>query len=102
MSNPTKELKCEICLKPALGVASSRVGAMSYAICKECIEKGREPWGTLVGGLCGCRPHTVVEGVLEHIIRPTCEFYGKTEEEFWKEVIKLEDEFAEYMEKENE
>ena len=36
-------LKCEICQKPALGVYSSALGAVSIAICKRCVDMNAEP-----------------------------------------------------------
>lgn len=37
------KLSCDCCGKEAIGVASSSVGAISFAWCKECINQGAEP-----------------------------------------------------------
>jgi hypothetical protein len=36
-------LTCDVCGQPALGVASSCVGAISWAFCRECINQQAEP-----------------------------------------------------------
>jgi hypothetical protein len=95
-NHPGKDLKCEVCGKPAIGVCSSPLGAISHAFCKECLEKERQPWSTLIGGLYGCSKDNVAEWILPHI-KATCEFYNKTECEMWKEVAKLEEEYEDYM-----
>lgn len=40
MSDP---LSCNVCNKPAIGVASSSFGAVSWAFCAECMNKPAEP-----------------------------------------------------------
>lgn len=37
------DLICTVCGRSAIGVASSVLGAMSFAYCKECLEQGAEP-----------------------------------------------------------
>lgn len=90
------DLKCEICGNPAIGVGASTFGAISHAMCRECVEAGREPYSTLVGGSYGLRQDTVVEGYSDWI-KSTLEYYGKTEAQFWADVKKLEDQYDEYM-----
>jgi hypothetical protein len=89
----TKTPKCEICQKPALGVCSSRMGAISHAYCEECIKAQREPWTTLVGGLFGVSRDDCADWV-RPVIEATCKFYEKTEDELWNEVKKLEKEYV--------
>ena len=98
---PLSELKCEICKKPAVGVCSASIGAISHAYCQECIEAGREPWSTLVGASYGLTRESVAEWFIP-TIEATCAFYKKTVDEFWAEVKKLEDEYDAYMKAEYE
>lgn len=37
------DLKCNVCQRPAVGVASSSLGAVSWAFCSECAHKPAEP-----------------------------------------------------------
>ena len=88
------ELKCEICKKPAAGVASSPMGAISHAYCTECLHEDREVWTTLIGGLIGLEPGETAEWVKPRI-QATCKFYNKTEQELWDEVKKFTIEYYE-------
>ena len=36
-------LNCDVCGRPALGVACSSVGGISYAYCEECLKNFAEP-----------------------------------------------------------
>ena len=90
-----KEPTCEICGKPAAGVASSRMGAISHAYCLDCLHNDREVWSTLVGGLFGLSPDTVADWV-KPIIESTCKFYGRTEEDLWSEIRRLEEDYDAY------
>lgn len=38
-------LVCDVCGRPAKGVACSSTGAVSYAYCEECLEHNAEPEG---------------------------------------------------------
>lgn len=35
--------KCDVCGKPAIGVCSSSFGAVSWSLCRECVNKPAEP-----------------------------------------------------------
>lgn len=97
LSTDIKKRKCEICNKnDAAGVASSKLCPISHAYCGECISANREVWTTLVGGLFGCNKDFVSEWI-RPIIKATCEFYGKTENELWAEVDRLEKDYEEYI-----
>lgn len=37
------ELECNVCGKPAVGVASSALGAISFAFCVDCLKQPAEP-----------------------------------------------------------
>lgn len=40
----TDMLKCDVCGQPAIGVASSSFGAISFAFCETCVRKPAEPF----------------------------------------------------------
>lgn len=87
-------LKCEICKRSAVGVASSPMGAISHAYCSECIQLNREVWSTLVGGLFGVHNKEGCAEWVYPIIKATCKFYNKTEDDLWAEVKQLELDYA--------
>lgn len=88
-----RPLLCEVCNKnEAAGVASSVFGAISHAYCHDCVLSEREVWSTMLGGLCGVQRGDVADWA-KPIISATCAFYGKTEDEFWAELAKLEEEY---------
>jgi hypothetical protein len=95
------ELKCCICKQPAIGVACSPFGAISSAYCADCLQSGREQWSILVGGLYGC-PREDVHDAVRYVIKVTCEFYKKTEDEFWQEVKELAEDLAAYEKEHDE
>lgn len=99
-------LKCEICGKEACGVASSSMGPISHAYCRECLQLGREVYGTMVGGLYGCLPHdnptgaglkaAVHEG-LHETIEATLTFYTKTWDDLAADIRSLEEDYDRYF-----
>lgn len=89
-------LKCEVCGKLANHVFASCLGPISHAYCVECIQAGREVWTTLVGGLFSLTRETVGEWI-KPIIKATCEFYGKTEDDLWRDIEDYNKSFDEYM-----
>lgn len=96
MPEGSDELRCNVCGEPAIGVAASPLGAISSAMCRECLELGRQPWHVLIGCLMGCERGEVAEWVLP-IIEATLTFYNKTEDEMWDEVQLAVDEYEECM-----
>ena len=41
--------KCDVCGKaPSIAVCSSAFGGISFGYCKECLEKGAEPYSAMV------------------------------------------------------
>lgn len=86
---------CDICNGRAVGVTSSVLGAISFAICEDCATSNRQPWAVLVGGLYGTSKENVGDWV-KPIIEETCAFYKKTEDELWAEVKRLEEDFENF------
>lgn len=93
----SEQLSCNVCDKPALGVCCSVMGPISHAYCRECLELGRQPWNTLVDGLIGCSRDDVMDAV-QPIIEATCKFYGRGEDELWREVAESTQDFITAME----
>ena len=90
--NVPEALTCEICKKPAIGVASSCMGPISHAYCRECLVARREVWTTLVAGLIGCEKGDVADWA-KPTIAATLEFYKKTEDDLWREVKELAEDY---------
>lgn len=90
------EKKCDICGSTEdVIVCCATAGAVSHAYCKVCMEANRECWGTLVGGLMGVAGPDDVSDSFKPIIKATCEFYGRTEDELWEAVSRAENEYCE-------
>lgn len=96
MSEPP-ELRCEVCSKPAAGVRSSSMVAVSFAYCQECIEATREPYCAVVGGLMGTGgdPDRWAAWVTT-VIEPTLAFYGKTLQDLKADILKSEADYDRY------
>lgn len=89
--------KCEVCgSDDVIGVASSSMGAISLSWCLDCAQSNREPWHVLVGGLVGLKKGEEHEGI-RCVIEETCAFYGKTEDQLWEEVQKMDSALDAYM-----
>lgn len=76
--------KCAVCgKKTEVYVASSSIGAVTYAYCADCLRANVEPWEDLVYNcaVCGPYPESVNEW-FRGIVRDTCKYLGKSEEEF--------------------
>lgn len=91
-----ESLKCQVCGEPAKGVASSGIGAISFAYCQECLNVGAEPFGAVVALLsmiggdenAGENLHAMIEATLQRV--------GKTKEELDAAVQKAIQEEAEF------
>jgi hypothetical protein len=99
MCDKCPELECEVCGKLAVGVCSSVFGAISNALCEECLRIGREPYGNLVGGLSGIDSIEGLADWAKEAIKPTLEFYDKTIEDVFADIKRNDDDFEEYMRK---
>jgi hypothetical protein len=83
------ELKCDCCGKPAIEVAGSTMGAVSFAYCKECIKNGIEPYWAIISYIfCGCKTFDDMNDTYKEIVRKNLDFYGKTIEEFNQDLKK--------------
>jgi hypothetical protein len=91
-------LNCEICDKEAKGVGASMLGPISHAYCTECLVEEREVWSTLIAGLFELNNQTIAD-FMKPIIKATCKFYNKTEDEMWKEVEEAEQAYYDYMDR---
>lgn len=79
---------CDVCGEPAIGVASSALGAISFAFCRPCAVAGAEPYSMLVWAIAECGGQArVVQEVLD-MIPPTLERSKHTREEFDADVLK--------------
>ncbi len=80
--------KCAVCGKQTeVYVASSSIGAVTYAYCEDCLRAGAEPWSDLVFNCAICGPYPEsVNTQFRETVRNTCRHLGKTEEEFQADV----------------
>lgn len=93
--------KCDVCGKEAeTVVCCSSCGAVSYAYCQECLNAGREPYDALVGmGLIyGC----INKSYRKQILLPSLRFFGKTIEEFNADVEKMDQEYYDWFQHQDE
>ena len=84
------DLVCDVCGKPARIVAASAYGPISYAFCDECLKKGLEPYKGVVAYIAcaGHFPDDINEEYRADV-RRMLPLWGKTEEEFIKDVEKV-------------
>lgn len=82
-------IECDVCGKPARIVAASAYGPISYAFCDECLKKGLEPYKGVVAYIAcaGHFPDDINEEYRADV-RRMLPLWGKTEEEFIKDVEK--------------
>ena len=79
--------KCDVCGKEAeTFVACSSCGAISFAYCSECLNRGLEPYDALVG--MGLTSDVINKSYKEQILLPSLRFHGKTVEEFDADVTR--------------
>lgn len=87
---PAPVNRCDVCGKPAVCVAASAYGPISYAFCAECLQKGLEPYDGVVSYIAcaGHFPDDIREDYRADV-RRMLPLWGKTEEEFVKDVEKV-------------
>lgn len=98
---------CEVCNNnEPVGICSGASGPVSYAICKECLALGAEPYGYLVAYISGAGDANMTKDCIAPeyyaVIERTCERAGKTEEEFWRDVRKAAAEYDAYCSRQEE
>ena len=88
--------KCDVCGKEAetVGCCSSCGGA-SFAYCQECLSAGREPYDALVG--MGLIYDCINKTYKQKILLPSLKFYNKTIEEFNADVMKMDEEYYDWL-----
>lgn len=93
--------KCNVCGKEAeTFVVCSSCGAISFAYCAECLNGGREPYDALVG--MGLTSDMINKPYKEQILLPSLRFHGKTIGEFNADVIKMDEEYYDWLQHQDE
>jgi hypothetical protein len=90
--------KCDVCGKDdIIYVCASSMGAVSFGYCKECLQKGLEPYGAMVAYIsCAGRfPEDINEEYQKHV-RHILKELGISEEKFINDVNKSIKEMDEY------
>ena len=79
---------CNVCGKEAeCRSVCSCFGAESYAICKDCLESGKEPYKSMVHYIaCAGRFPEEINHAYQAIVRRQLELHGVSEEKFIKDV----------------
>lgn len=96
-----ESLECDVCGEPAIGVASSSLGAISFAYCRRCVMVNAEPYGMLVGVLAMNGGRSEMAPWVANVVSGTLSVVGKTveeldndvkveEERFWREMIEMD------------
>jgi hypothetical protein len=88
--------ECDICGGSAVGIVSSTMGAISFAICGACSCTSSEPWTIVVGGLIGMRRDNIAPKA-QSVNHATSEAYDRTEDQLWAEVAEMDRQYDEYM-----
>lgn len=93
--------KCDVCGKEAETiVCCSSCGAISFAYCPECLNAGREPYDALVG--MGLTSDILNNTYKQKILLPSLNFFGKTLAEFNEDVKKMDDEYYDWLQHQDE
>lgn len=93
--------KCDVCGKETeVIVVCSTCGAISFAYCDECLNAGREPYDALVG--MGLTSDCLNKTYKQNILIPSLNFYGKTIAEFNEDVIKMDEEYYDWLQRQDE
>lgn len=86
---------CDVCGRETdIVVAASSCGPVSLGYCKNCLERGLEPYGFLVNyiAMAGDWPDDINE-TYQRIARKNLAFYGKSEGEFAADVKRARESF---------
>lgn len=93
--------KCDVCGKEAeTFVACSSCGAISFAYCTECLNAYREPYNALVG--MGLTSDCMNKTYKQQVLIPSLKFHGKTLEEFDADVIKMDEDYYDWLQRQDE
>jgi len=87
--------KCDVCGKEEeIYVRSSTMGAISFAYCKDCLQKGLEPYNAVVAYIScvGRFPDDINENY-QNYVRNILKELGISEEQFIKDVDKMNAEY---------
>lgn len=93
----TDQLKCDVCCDDAVGVASSRCGAISFAYCKRCLSVGAEPYGALVAMLAVIGGRDNAAPWVDNVVKGTLSVVGKTVEQLDADVAVEDERFMREM-----
>ena len=93
--------KCDVCGKEAeIFVVCSSCGPISFAYCQECLNAGREPYDALVG--MGLPSDCMSTTYRQQILLPSLSFFGKTLAEFDEDAMKMDKEYYEWLQHQDE
>lgn len=90
--------KCDVCGKESkVVVCASSMGAISYSYCKECLNKGLEPYKGMVAYIsCAGKFPDDINSTYANKIRMNLKELNKTEEEFIADCDKSNEEFEQW------
>jgi len=83
--NPLKDVKCECCGAPAIGVASTSI-PYSAAYCQSCAEAGYDPYWVLVSNTAMCNGLENTNEEWQKHVKIGLVFYDKSLDQFNTEV----------------
>lgn len=88
--------KCNVCGKETnLPSCCSACGGVSFVYCAECLTARREPYNALLG--MGLYSTEINEDFKQQILFPSLKFYGKTVEQFDKDITELNESFDRWV-----
>ena len=93
--------KCDVCgQETEVFVVCSSCGAVSFAYCARCLRNGFEPYNALVG--MGLYSDEISQSFKQQILLPSLQFHGKTLEEFNADVRQSNDEYYDWLQRQDE
>lgn len=87
---------CDICGEPAIGVACSTLGPMSFAYCKTCLNDGAEVPSIIAYTIAACGGRDKVGPFVLNLIEPSLRRARITEQEFDRMVAENAKSFGGY------
>lgn len=88
-------LKCDVCGEPAVGVACSSTGPVSFAYCSKCLRENREPYWAIVASVIGMERLDQVAEWYRPIVLLNLKVEGKTVEDLFADAKKAWEEARE-------
>lgn len=90
---------CDVCGGQSVGVASSALGAVSFAYCERCLKENAEPYYMLASTIAMCGGRDKIADWMQPVIEGTLKVAGRTLEDLDRDIereIKMFEQWYDY------